>query len=207
MVKQKGFTLVELILAMAFFSFILLFVIVGFVQINRSYTRGITTKEVQNTARELMENICLAIRNSEANSIETFNTVPGRLRLCAGTTRFGWNMADAGGNFTSEVYGDTGGIISISRTSTGACQDPIALNASGGNGTQSLVPDNIVVQYLEVRRLGTSNSYTVELVISTDGRANPLDFSTFGPNATCDIQTGDQFCDVARLETVVTARN
>lgn len=207
MAKEKGFTIVELVLAMAFFSFILLFVIVGFVQINRSYTRGLTTRSIQNAAREVIDDISLAIRNAEANSVETHNTVPGDLRLCVGSTRLGWNMSDTAGNFTAETYGDTGDVFSLTRTTSGACLDDINENASGGNGTQSLLDDGIVVQHLSVVRLGTSNSFEVTLIVSTDGRANPNDFSSFGINAECDIQTGDQFCDVARIDTVVTARN
>lgn len=203
MQKNKGFTLIELILAMAFFSFVLLFVVTGFIQINRSYTRGITVKEVQTTARELMETITTTIRNAEANSVETYNSIPGRLRLCVGTTRIGWNMPDAGGNFTSETYTDTGSPITIVKTETGACTAGITQNTN----SRALVQDDIVVQHLNVTRLGTSNSFRVTLVISTDGRTNPTDFSAFGVNATCEIRTGDQFCDIARLDTVVTARN
>lgn len=55
--KQSGFTLVELLLATTFFSFILLFISVGFIQINRIYHSAVITKNAQNNARSIFEQL------------------------------------------------------------------------------------------------------------------------------------------------------
>lgn len=213
--KEKGFTIVELVLAMAFFSFILLFVVVGFVQINRSYTRGITVKEVQNSTRFILGTISDVIRNADANSITTIND-PRRGRVCADGVRVAWNHFDSAGNYGTDTALNTPpgqDLYSVVLTThdTGVCGDQI--DATGGSssiaGYENLTQQDIVAQHISVNRIGASNSYRVIIVMSSDARltGNPDDFSSFGINATCEIQTGDQFCDVARIDTVVTARN
>jgi hypothetical protein len=55
--RQAGFTLVELLLATTYFSFVLLFISSGFIQINRVYQSIVVTKNAQNTARAIFEQI------------------------------------------------------------------------------------------------------------------------------------------------------
>src|SRR5690554_8236963 len=62
--RQSGFTLVELLLATALFSFILLFVTTGFIQINRAYNKGITVKRMHQSAREIIDELSRALLES-----------------------------------------------------------------------------------------------------------------------------------------------
>ncbi len=185
-------------------SFILLFVIVGFIQINRSYTRGITTKEVQSIARDVMEELSRAIRDAEASSIDTTSS---NQRMCVGSLRYAWNMYNPG--LTNDTFADDGSeFITLVRTDEPGLNCNGDVNETPGTGaTTKLLPDNLMIQYLDIDRIGSTNSFSVTLVISTDGRTFPDDFSATGLNAACEIQTGSQFCDVALLETVVTTRN
>ncbi len=208
---QDGFTLIELLLAMTFFSFIMMFIVIGFIQVNRSYVRGQTVNEVQNSAREVIEILSSIIRSADGSSVEVYDDVSGPLRLCAGSVRVGWNMAvdSSSGTFTTDTYGDVGRDYSIAVSPWNAelCPDPIDLHSGGLEDTISLVSDHVIIQYLDIDRIGPTNSFKIVVVISTDALLNPDDFSEFGANATCEIRRGDQFCDVARIETVVTARN
>lgn len=52
---QAGFTLVELLIATTFFSFVLLFIASGFIQVNRIYQSVVITKNAQNTARAIFD--------------------------------------------------------------------------------------------------------------------------------------------------------
>ncbi len=208
MIRQKGFTLVELLLSMAFFSFILLFVVTGFIQINRAYTRGITTKEVQTSTRDVMDEISKAIRDSEAVTV-TSNS------LCIGSLHYVWNMTPSGPPSPGDIsFADVGTeYVTIVRTNEPGRNCGDAPNKNPGTGsTTTLLPENLMIQNLSITNVPGSNSYRISVTVSTDGREFPGDFDpadngAWGADAKCAVKTGDQFCFVARLDTVVTTRN
>lgn len=206
--NKKGFTILELLLAITFFSGLLLFVVTGFIQITRSYTQGLTVKEVQNGARDVVDQIEGAIRDS--NGALTFQTAPNR--VCVGGVRFAWNMftSDSFASFTTESFADspTNDEITFARTTAGLanCAGPVEENPSAGT-TQKVLSDGLAIQHLEVNQIGTSKSFEIIVVVSTDARVLESDFGSYGANAACNVQVGDEYCDIARYQTVVTARN
>jgi len=117
--KQEGFTLVELLMAMVFFSFILIFASASYIQINRSYVRGANVKLVQEQTRKVLAEISNSLResgsgvvtiNDNDDNIVTCATGKGislnsnpdkdlsdyakecRHRLCIGDKRYAWNQ-------------------------------------------------------------------------------------------------------------------
>ena len=196
--KQKGFTLVELLLATAFFSFILLFVVVGFVQINRQYTKGVTVRRVQNNARSVLEDITRSIRDSEG--IDTYNSSTP-YRICIGDLRYGWNQNTDPGNsaaFTDERYTNAVPFQLVKDYSPGGC------NAAFVEGVaEPMIDDNVAVQSIELAPIGAS-SWRLSITLSS---AERFDLTQYGTDAACDVGVGDQYCDVAKLETVISVRN
>jgi prepilin-type N-terminal cleavage/methylation domain-containing protein len=62
--KQSGFTLVELMVAMAVFSFMLLIIMVGFMNIVRLHNAAIASNVAQDNARIAIDDMVRAIRDS-----------------------------------------------------------------------------------------------------------------------------------------------
>lgn len=111
--QQSGFTIIELLIALVFFSFILIFATASFIQINRSYVRGANIKLVQEQARQVITDITDVMRqnsNSEVIILDNDDAVTCdprtvnlnnndspecRHRLCVGNVRFAWNQAVA----------------------------------------------------------------------------------------------------------------
>jgi prepilin-type N-terminal cleavage/methylation domain-containing protein len=62
--KQAGFTLVELMVAMSVFSFMLLIIMVGFMNIVRLHNAAIASNVAQDNARIAMDDMVRAIRDS-----------------------------------------------------------------------------------------------------------------------------------------------
>lgn len=62
--KQKGFTLIELVVAMAVFSFMLLIIVEGFMNIISMHDAAIASNTAQDSARTAMDTIITSIRDS-----------------------------------------------------------------------------------------------------------------------------------------------
>ena len=123
--------------------------------------------------------------------------------MCVGNTRYGWNMDNglASLTYTSETLSDSTR-LNFAKTSSGNCNDPISPSA------KNLLDDNLMVQFFKVSRIGTSNSFKIVLAISPYDNGQPADFFTkTGIDALCRPGKGDQFCSLAKIDTVVTARN
>lgn len=102
--KQQGFTLVELSLAMAFISLLLLAIAMTIIQVAALYNQGTISKEVNQLSREINVDIDRTI--SAANSLNlptdyvrspasaTAATADGG-RLCLGSYSYVWNYSKA----------------------------------------------------------------------------------------------------------------
>ena len=197
---KKGFTIIELMIATAFFSMLLFIIVLGFVQINRSYTRGITVKNTQSAARVIFDDIINTLRNTKAGNF-TFSSSPD-FRLCAGDIRYGWNQYWID-QFTSENTAE-GNVFSLLKSYDGAsCSNDFSEDES-----ISPIQENLVVQYLGIEPVaGSSTTYRLEMVVSTRESVEGEDLEAYGQNALCKVGIGDQYCDVVNLNTVVTMRN
>jgi prepilin-type N-terminal cleavage/methylation domain-containing protein len=96
---KKGFTLIELMLAMTFISMLLLTIALTVMQIATIYNKGIITKEVNQSSRAVSDELSLAMRSSGSFSLDpsahkyVSNTWGGR--LCMGQYSYIWNYGNA----------------------------------------------------------------------------------------------------------------
>ena len=113
--SKKGFTLIELMLAMTFISVLLIAIALTTIQISTIYTKGITLREVDQAGRTVSDEL----QRSIASSVP-FNTTPksvttptskyvvrdGGGRLCLGDYSYAWNYGSAlrGGAGAPAVY-------------------------------------------------------------------------------------------------------
>ncbi|MBC7565273.1 hypothetical protein H7100_03545 [Candidatus Saccharibacteria bacterium] len=102
---KKGFTLIELMLAMTFISMLLLAIALTIVQIANIYNKGLITKEVNQSSRTVSDELSLAMRSSGSFSLDPSansyvkivgagNTPVGG-RLCTGQYSYIWNYGTA----------------------------------------------------------------------------------------------------------------
>jgi type II secretory pathway pseudopilin PulG len=112
-----GFTIIELLMAMVFFSFILMFAAASYVRINRAYVRGANVKLVQQETRKVLNEISEAVREAGSSSVvvidndasgecppggnvntESYDGTPTEQqlkcvhRVCIGDKKFAWNQ-------------------------------------------------------------------------------------------------------------------
>ena len=79
--NNKGFTLVELLLAMGVFSFVLMFCITIFIQINRLYFRGVNIARAQESSRNIVAELSSGLQSSEFSRVDFSLPVNAAKRL------------------------------------------------------------------------------------------------------------------------------
>lgn len=197
--KEKGFTLIELTLALAFISFLLLFLVLSILQITRLYVKGSAIRQINQTGRQLLDDVGTALRSNTTPLYVVNNN-----RLCAGTTSYAWNVYNNADGHVKNTFSGSDASTELRFISV---QDPGAdLCKSTGPidkvGTMDLVGPEITPLAFSVEQQG--KLWDISLVLSTSGDnvAHP-DAST--PTLfSCDPKI--QFCAFGDFETSIYSR-
>lgn len=105
--RARGFTLIELMLSMTFVSVLLVTIALTVIQMATIYNRGMTLKEVNQSARDIADDVRRGTAQSQLFTVntdgsdstdyvtvKTGTTIVGG-RLCTGTYSYIWNIAKA----------------------------------------------------------------------------------------------------------------
>ena len=177
--KEQGFTLIELILAMAFLSVLLLAIAMTVIQIGNTYNRGVTLKDVNQAGRSIVSDLQRSIGESAPFPIEPgvgthfINNSWGG-RLCIGKYSYIWN------------YG-----------STLNAKNPLEINKYDSNDT-SLAPINFVKVvdanssycWNESKRIDPNQS--TELLTASDHNLAIQSFNITSETTALDSKTGER---------------
>lgn len=87
--KDTGFTLIELMLAMVFVAFILIFISLTLVQMIRIYDKGSSMKQVNQAGRSIIDELSRAVRQQLPSAVDVSNVDAGV--LCIDKTMYVWN--------------------------------------------------------------------------------------------------------------------
>lgn len=94
--SEQGFTIIELMLAMAFVAALLLTVALTIVQIGTIYNKGMTLKEVNQTGRTISDDLRRSVAASSSFNLATnFQEREWGGRFCTGQVSYLWNYAQA----------------------------------------------------------------------------------------------------------------
>lgn len=99
-VNAKGFTLIELMLAMTFISVLLIAIAMTTIQISNIYTKGITLREVNQAGRTISDDLQRSIGASAPFDLAptatpaSYVTQPTGGRLCVGKYSYLWNYGE-----------------------------------------------------------------------------------------------------------------
>jgi prepilin-type N-terminal cleavage/methylation domain-containing protein len=209
----RGFTIIELLIAMSVFSVVLMMVTVAIMQISKVYYKGVTETNTQSTARGIMDTITQAIQFNGGTVTATpgapGNPAPGgSYDFCVNNQEFsyrpGYQLIDnsPGTHQTNHSL--------VVRTVSG-CSSPTGQNLSAGGVTgRELMAPNMRLSSMVVQNLG-NNLYKVQvrvvygddtLLISPSGNSN----AAAAPDAACRGGAGQQFCSVSDLSAIVISR-
>lgn len=206
--RQAGFTIIELLIATAVFSVILLVITTAVLQFTKQYYRGVVASSTQNVARTLIDDVS---RSIEFNG-GAVSPISGNTGYCIGSDkRYSYKLSrqvtDGGGD--PAVHQGLHALVSD--TVTGCNGSTPALNVTtlgslSGGSLQN--PRELLGQHMRLAKFNItpvgSDLYTITVrVIYGD---DDLLTSPTSPSATCLGTTGSQFCAVSELTTTVKKR-
>jgi len=204
--QQRGFTIVELLIATLVFSVVLVLVTMGILQVTRVYYKGVTESNTQNAARNIMDTIAQAIQFNGGIVTETTDTPTAgtSYAFCVGNEQFSYMLGYQLSDTLPLLANQTQHALVVASAVAG-CSGAPAQNLAGGaiNGHELLSP-HMRLANLEVNNVGT-NLYEIHVTVAygdDDLLNNPTD-----PAASCrGITAGTQFCSVSDLTTTVLKR-
>lgn len=211
---HNGFTLVELLFAMAFIGFVMIFVITTIIQVMRTYNKGLAVKEINQTARAATEDMSRILRTVSPITVVTSPLLdPGgsKARVCFGGVSYVWNFTNASTNRYTDgsrvVFArvdDSGGGLCV--PTSGVYPDVDRTKAT------ELLTGRVWVHQLTVTPSVNSEFFDIFMQLSTaDDVTQPaLTYDPGNPDPTrrvvCKGGADGQFCAVANFATIVNAR-
>lgn len=202
--NQKGFTIVELMIATSVFSVVLLLCSYGLIQIGKLYYKGITSTRTQNTARSILDSISQDIEFADNNIVINNGTPTTMGMICAGHHRYSYQI--------NLQLNNTNHVLILDDLDCQASTLPKPLATFGANDQEFLGRS---MRLADLRVTGSDAAgYTVlvrvaygdnDLLIDSAGiRGNQPGFDP--GSATCASGAGSQFCAVSTLSTFVKKR-
>lgn len=179
--RSQGFTLIELMLAMVFLSMLLLGIALTIIQIGAIYNRGMTLKEVNQSSRDISDDLRRTVAAGEAFSLTSdYITNSAGGRLCNGVYSYVWNTGKA--------------IASVDTNLTAYEADPaklVHLVKVPDPGKLYCAPaPNGGLQYRNIRVGDTATAQ--ELLKPGDRQLMLHQFSVISTNSVIDPATGQQ---------------
>lgn len=194
--SQKGFTIVELMMATVVFSMVLLTVTVGIIQISRVYYKGLNEIDVQNTTRTVMDTITQGIQFNGGVITDTPTPSIGALQaFCIGNQQFSYRL---GYQLVEGTAGAQQTTSSLRQNTTSGC--PTAPAKATG---QEFLSPRMRLSKLTVKQVAPG-TYAVSVKIAF-GDADLFNNPTT-TNPTCKPNAGSQFCSVSELTSTVYKR-
>jgi prepilin-type N-terminal cleavage/methylation domain-containing protein len=214
-IHTRGFTIVELMVATAVFSVLLIVITVGILQISRVYYKGVTESNTQSTARRVIDIIAQSIQFSGSDIITTDpDAIPGTpYSFCIGNEQFSYALGyQVTENPDPSKYQTHHGLVQHTLAGCNGSSEPQDVSSASVQGRELLAP-NMRLSKLNILSVGP-NLYRVDVRVvygDDDLLHSPSDpgseLAPTRPDAACVSATaGTQFCAVAELSTIVRKR-
>lgn len=181
--SQKGFTLTELMFAMMFVTFLLIFSVTVIIQAMQIYNKGLSIRQINQSGRQLSEDFSRTLRNTSSASLTSSN-----MRLCTGQTSYVWNIGEPDPATAPNKYSPPNTstplrLVRVYDPGGSLCGSTADINKSN---SREIVTPSLAVQCFTSIRRESSKIISINTVISTSGANSSRDVPATGTNVTCD---------------------
>lgn len=208
---QKGFTIIELMIATSVFSVVLMLCTYGLLGISRTYTKGITTNRTQEAARSVLSDLSDNI-SFTGGEVRLLDELPnGSKGFCIGSNKYSYIFDHQLAN-TYDGRENMEQSRAVLRVDSGCSGQPASLLSDEVSGREML-QDRMQLARLEVCGLnGTDDCATGEEIDTyritvrvVSGSDDLFDDNNIDNNCQSGV-AGGQFCAVSELTTIVKKR-
>lgn len=223
---QKGFTIIELLIATTVFSLVLVVIMAASIQMGRYFYKGISESRAQNTSRQLMDTISNAIEFSgitpRTGTPQSYGALTGAYAvqsICLDKVRFSYvinlQVDDnvSGGVNTAPNVRKVRHVVWRDNNADGGCtpqnltlDQPTSVATTAG---VEIMPPGMRLTTLTIKRLTKGASPVGETRI-IDVRVMYGDIGTMDTSKTpyicLDTTQGGAFCGLSELNTAVMPR-
>jgi type II secretory pathway pseudopilin PulG len=204
---SNGFTIIELLMSMSFLAFMLLFVITASTQVLRTYNKGLTIKDINQSSRTIIDQLARDVSSSTQPKIYK-DALSGR--LCTDGATYVWNTIQAptpNPNKYKAPNANTGlhFIRTTDPTACGTKKTPdVPLNTATEllNGQSANVGSQASIIDLNLTPVNTK-LYKLSLILGT---SDPAGY-TIVAAGTCGPGLQGEFCASASFNTTVYVPN
>lgn len=216
--RQRGFTIIELMIATAVLSVILLLVTFMMIKIGNLYYKGINQARVQRAVRNITDGVTQELQLSHG-IVYTGTANQGGFTVnayCIGNTRYSYVVGvqigagkdtDGSNRIAHVLWRDTnvsGGCSPLNLTQADPTATAGAANSVSGSGSELISPNSRLTDFTIAPAGANPVPHLVQVEVAY-GDADLLTGTT-GFDVVCRGGIGDQFCATARLKTVVVQR-
>lgn len=178
--NSRGFTIVELLMAMAIFSFVMITIVVAFTQLMSGYRQGVSSSRTQNAAKEVMTEM-----TRFAHGASDIKVSPDKSHICFGSNQYDFDSS------TGDLY------LGISTNES--CTEQ-------ASNRRLVIANNLkVIEFVVDEQTSTRDiqlGANVRLTIATDTE-DLRDEDT----GLCDpSKAGSQYCSITTIETALGLR-
>lgn len=198
--QDTGFTVAELMIATTVFAVILLVGAAAFLQLGRSYYKGVTVTQTQQVAKQIMSNVTSNIRLS--SNVSGLNTATsGRYYYCVGGHRYSFKLfglVDTSNHDNSTKFG----LIADEPNGNG-CGNPFDSPTTPLVSPTELLANNMRLLAFSITPVGASGTAFSVSVTVAFGQDSVFD-NPNSASAVCQGKANEtQFCAITHLNTVV----
>lgn len=190
--SSSGFTLIELILSMAFFSFMMLLISVGVIQVMRIYQSNLATRRTQQAARLAVEDITREVRTASRVATATID------ELCLeGNSTIKYLRRD---------YGNEAAVLHKQRLQ-GNCASATVVEETRLVGDLNPTGSQVQARQFDatILRDSSNNPSSVKFVIGITTGARDL-ITTVNGRYVCRPGAGSQFCSATSYSSSISVR-
>ena len=222
---SRGFTLIELMLAMSFVSILLIAIAMLTIQMSRIYTKGISLRQVNEAGLELSNDLQRSIQSSavfdmtDSEGETSFLRLgdSGSGRLCLGSYSYAWNYGKDLGNpsLTPANHYGPGDTTEVRFVKVADSGKRLCKGISGSEGeypditngdetTELLATGdrNLAVHKFTLDGSKDIGLYSVQLVIGTNDQSQLSDDTCKPPS---EADGGEDYCAVNKFDIVARA--
>lgn len=222
--SNKGFTIVELLIALSILSTILTMSTVIMIQIGKWYNKGVNAANIQNTSRNLTSDISSALQFSGSNTRSGSTSYGGTnvSAICIDTIRYSYLLNKSLGHDSGDTTGspaiaasDTPHVIWRDQMKTRANCTPLNITTASipadsdddnpmTNGYEMVGNHMRLTKFVVGYRGGTSLGIVNITVNMAYGDSDVV--INNGGTALCKGGTGSEYCNISNLTTSVKRR-